>query len=380
MGFSITNNQADTSHCFDLRPSNNVAVHQEIRFLNGNVIRTNGTGTHYALKFDQGGRLGTIQMSKMFWYCQNSNCENMNIASVSTQQGIDKVCDLGGSTFVSQNGYGIFVDNSTIRLKNFNVISHSTNYALGANSGDISYFTAENTSTGRAISVSGTVKLRHFESYSNSGNALYITNGIATNFYVRSVSGRAIEGDIAIACNISNFVAETGNNYALKLLAGFENNTNVTNGKCINNSATIQCVDVVNFGYIHNIEATNLGAGVGLIAGSNQAGRMEVSGCKGISIGGIGGWLYAAGVGIVLNATLNEFCSRLNTSDGHALRVSGTGRVKLTHTNMLVRNSGANAINATSAVTVDSRYCTHNDVASTPINANVTIIASGIIS
>ncbi len=378
-GFKITNSESDSSNCFDFRPSNNVTVHQEMLFLNGGVYRKNGTGTHYALKFDQGGRLGTIQMSKMFWYCQNSNCANMNIASISTQQGIDRVCDLGGSTFVSQNGYGIFIDNSTIRLKNFNVISHSANYALGANSGDISYFTAENTSTGRAISVSGTVKLRHFEGYSNSGTGLFITNGIATNFYIKSVSGRGVESDIATSCTVTNFTIETGNNYALKVLGSFGNNNNFSNGKCINNG-TIQCVQLQNFGSGNNIEAMNYGSGLGLDVRNNQNSRAEVTNCKGISIGGIGGYINASGAGNIVKVDNCNFVSDLNTSSGHAVWVDGSSQSLLTKCNFIVRNSGANAINATSPVTVNSRYCTHNDVAITAINANVTIVSSAIIS
>lgn len=384
-GFSITNNQTDDSKCFDVILSQTVVTqYQEIRFLNGNVFRNNGTGTHFAI---EAFGWGTVQMSKMFWYCQNSSTARIQPHPISTAVGINKVCDLGGSTFVSQNGSAIHNSSQFMypHLMNFNAISHSSAITVYGPTGTFSHFTCENTSTGAAIK-SGTgsdpynLKVHHFIAKSNSGTAVQAV-GTLTHFYAESVSGIAVANPANTGPVIlDNFVAVTGNNTALQLTPGFDSRW-LSNGKCVNNSS-LPCVNLYNFGAVHNIEALNNGSGVAMIIGTNQGTRNEVTGCKATSMEGVAASISALDVNKSVNIHNCVFNSRLNTSGGHAVFVGGTNlsKINITHCHFIVRNASANAINATSAITVNSRYCTHNDVASTPINANVTIVSSGIIS
>ena len=377
-GFSITNAQANTTDVFDVRLSNHVAVYQEIKFLNGNVFRTNGTGTHHALKMDAGSRYGTLTMSKMMWYCQNGRGASISILNSNGFES-DNVCDLGGSSFISATTLALIIpSNSEIHLKNFNALNNSsTDGCISVTNASLSFFTAENKGSNRGISCVGTPVLSHFSVRSNSGQALWLDNSTATvnNCYARSISGVAISAN-GFGGKVSNFEAETGNNNAIV----FNGGGICSNGKATNNSAshTISCLS---FNKINNIESVNLGSGTGLLldpngtSQNNEAFNLNVT-----SIGGEASNIRAQG-SAVLNIVNCEFVSRWNNSSGHAMRVvSNAGTINITQTQFNVKNVSANAINATSAVTVNSRYCTHNDVASTPINANVTIVSSGIIS
>jgi hypothetical protein len=377
-GFSVTNAQANTSEGFDIRLSNNVAVYQEIRFLNGNIFRTNGTGTHHALKINQAGRYGTVQMSNMFFYCQNSISMSLALEN-STNVEAKKVCDLGGSHFISQTNTAINFNSNLTTVVNFNALSRGAENTITANNGNLIFFTVENTSTGNALNITSSAIASNFNCLSNSGSALRINTGVAINFTAISVTGIGINANIA-NCTIDKFYAKTGNNFAIQVLGSFDNNSNFSNGKCENNGAT-ECAQFQNFGSAHNIEAINYGSGFGLDIRNGQESRCEITSCKGVSIGGIGGALSSSSASSVVSVDDSQFISHWNNSGGHALRINNsTGIVLLTKSHLKVRNAGANAINATVARTVNSRYCTHNDVASTPINANVTIVSSGIIS
>ena len=380
-GFSVTNAQADTSDAFTVELSNSASVYQEIRFINGSVLRTNGTGTHHALKCDTSGRCGSIQMSNMYWYCQNGFTASISL-NASTNVETNKINDLGGSVFISNNQEALRIVNSTTHVTNFKAKSNSSTHATVnlQNSRELSNFIAENTNSSTGLNVSGSnSNAYNFSIFTNSGTGVTISAGTLDNFKVVSVSGRGIDADLAI-CNVSNFTSTTGNNFALKVLGSGESNANFSNGKCINNGAT-QCVLLQNCGSGHNIEAINNGSGVGLDVRNNQNTRSEFTNCKGISEGGVGGVAVAGGSNVT-NITNCEFVSRWNNSGGHSLyvEVTGGGSLFVTNTHFKVRNSSANAIYAAVSSTVKSRYCTHNDVASTPINANVTIVSSGIIS
>jgi hypothetical protein len=368
-GFSVTNAQANTSEGFDIKLSNTISVYQEITLINGAIIRTNGTGTHHAFKCNQAGRYGTVQMSKMFIYCQNSFGGAITLATNSTATGINKVCDLGGSTFVSQTGTALNVED--INVINFTAIAHGSTFSLTSSSAIMSRFSVENTSTGIALGVAGSVNCRYFTAFSNSGTCVNITNGTLSNFTANSVSGIALNVTTGTV-TIDKFNANTGNNYAVYVLGG---GIDISNGKARNNS-TLDAVYIANFGSAQNIEGINLGSGVGILIGANQAHRNEASFCKGLSIGGIGGILSVPDASARIDVTNCFFSSALNTSGGHAVRISSSaGAILLANSHFKVLNSGANAVNATVATTIKSFGNTHNEVASTPINANVTITA-----
>ena len=380
-GFSLTNAQANATHCMHIEPTTSLG-YQEVRLLNGNIFRLNNTGSGYAIRMDNGG-FGTLQMSKMFVHAQNGATLILDVNPNTSAVGVERINDLGWSTLSNQNEYVLISNNPSTQhtIENFKAISGGSVETVYANSAWLNNFRVQNTSSGIALNFgfnAGTNNTAsNFIAVSNSNTAVQVNSlSRVTGFKAFSTTGRAIRSTSATV--IDNFYAVTGNNIALSYAPG-NSVGSVTNGKCINNS-TSECVGLYNFGYAHNIEAINLGSGLGLFWGSNQASRpAEISKCKGISTGGIGGQMEAIAAGYA-TADDCEFVSRLNSSSGHALQVIGSQPKLLTKCNLRVTNSGANAINATSAVTVNSRYCTHNDVASTPINANVTIVSSGIIS
>ena len=374
-GFSLTNSQANATHCLHIEPTKTPGGYQEIRLINGNIFRLNNTSSGYGIIMENGG-LGSLQMSKMFVHAQNG-------ATLILDVNPNTINDLGWSTLSSETGYALISNNPSTQhtIENFKAISRGSALTIEVNSAWLNNFRVQNTSSGIALNFGFNANTNNtasnFIAISNSGTAVQVNSASrVTGFKAFSVTGRAVRSTSATV--IDNFYAVTGNNIALSYNP--ESNVgSVTNGKCINNS-TSECAGFYNFGHAHNIEAINLGSGLGLFWGSNQASRpAEITNCKGVSTGGIGGQMEAIAAGYA-TADNCEFVSRLNSSSGHALQVIGIQPKLLTKCNFRVTNSGANAINATSAVTVRSRYCTHNEVASTPINANVTIVSSGIIS
>jgi len=370
-GFSVTNAQANTSEGFDIRLSNNASVYQEVRMLNGAVLRTNGTGTHHALKINQTGRVGTIQMSKMLIYCENSLGCRLDLG-VSVADGATKVCDFGGSTFISKTSNAFRCDNADTTIKNFNAIGSGSSTSCVIGGGNISEFYAENTSSGNAISLTSAIlkRVSFFSAKSNSGNGLLSDaisiDSVLSNFEVTSTSGISLRIDQPLTIN--NFVAVTGNNLAVRI----EGACDVNNGKGVNNSSN-ECIYLINVNSATNLEGKNNGSGYGFRAFNNTTLRGEIKACKGVSIGGMGGTISSTTV--ITKVDGCQFVSHWDNAGGHALRVTVAtgGEILLSNSNFIVRNSGANVLNATSAVTVKSFSNAHNEVAITPINANVTL-------
>ena len=381
-GFSLTNAQANATHCLHIEPTTSPGGYQEVRLINGNIFRLNNTGSGLAVKADNSS-FGTIQMSGMFIHAQNFASVSIDLNPNTTAVGVNRINDLGSSTISNQNGYGLISNSQTTnhKIQNFNVIVGGGDAGVFSNSADLNNFTVRNTSNGVGLTLgfnSGIVNTAtNFKAFSNSGIAVQVNqSAIVEHFDAISVSGIAVNSTSSTVIN--DFTAITGNNTALNYVP--QNNTGgVTNGRCVNNSANTTVI-FYNYNKADNIEALNNGSGYAIASGSNQSNRpCELTKCKATSISGIAGYLEALSGGYS-TADNCEFVSKLNTSSGHALRIVTPGTILLTKCNLRVANSGANAINATSAVTVNSRYCTHNDVASTPINANVTIVSSGIIS
>lgn len=376
-GFGVTNAQANTSDAFTVELSNSASVYQEIKFINGAVLRTNGTGTHHALKCDTINRFGTVQMSNMLWYCQNNQCARINLG-LSTAVDAKTTMDLGGSVFVSGGtGRTCTFNNSAQTITNFSVRSTSSLDAFYPDGGRYYNFYAENTSSGAGIlAVGSNTIISNFNCRSNSGKALDLngTTMEAHNFTAKSTSGIAV--DVKGAATATLFKCDTGNAVALNI----EGNSIVKNAYAQNNSGSVAAVATNDANIVEDVTGVNLGASFGGRLQNTTSLRGTYNKCTFRSIGGIGAEVISTTSVIDLDTC--NFESQLDTSGGHACRVQSVtaGTFLLTKCDFKVRNSGANVITAAAATTVRSRYCTHNDVATTPINANVTIVSSGIIS
>jgi len=375
-GFSVTNAQANTTDAFTLQLSNTASVYQEIRLINGNIIRTNGTSTHHALNCSTINRFGTMQMSKMFVYCQNSIAARIELTP-STNAQASRLNDLGGSAFISNSTYSrcLEVGAGGMICCNFSALhtgSGSDTDTLRIKGGLVYNFSVENTGNGRGIiGLSSVFTASNFIAKSNSGTAVFLSgSGVeAHHFVAESVSGIGI--DATETSLITNFKTKTGDNRALRL----EVFASAKNGYCQNNSNSVGAVTFRNADKLINVEGVNLGNSFGGRIENAVALYGNIKECYFRSIGGIACEVVSTDVNTKLDVCTFE--SQLNTSGGHTLRVvSNTGGTfNITKCNFIVRNSGANAVNATVATTIKSFGNTHNEVASTPINANVTITA-----
>jgi hypothetical protein len=376
-GFSVTNAQANTSNAFTIELSNSASVYQEIKFINGAVLRTNGTGTHHAFKCDTINRFGIVQMVNMLWYCQNNQTARINLG-LSTAVDAKTTMDLGGSVFVSGGtGRTCTFNNSAQTITNFSVRSTSSLDAFYPDGGRYYNFYAENTSSGAGIlAVGSNTIIANFNCRSNSGKALDLngTTMEAHNFTSKSTSGISV--DVKGGATATLFKCDTGNAVALNI----EGNSTVKHAYAQNNSGSVGAVATNDANIVENVTGVNLGASFGGRLQNTTSLRGVYNYCTFKSIGGIGAEIISTTNTIDLDSC--NFESQLDTSGGHACRVQSisAGAFLMTKCDFKVRNSGANALNASGATTVRSRYCTHNDVASTPINANVTIVSSGIIS
>ena len=374
-GFSITNNETDSSSVFSISLSSSSAVFQRLVIKNGNLVRTSGTGTHYGID-NSTACYGNIETPNLTVYCENSYAAYFNILSGSTAANSSNVNNLGGAIFITNSTTDALYIKGGGTYCNFNAISKTSGVALRVLASCFN-FSAENTSTGIAAYIlpTNSPQVSNFTVKSNSGKALMVNSGtssLVSNFIAKSVSGIAVSEENG-SSRISNFTAITGNSVCL--VAG--NFSVITDGKCYNNSSS-DTVSATNFDSLENVKAYNSGSGYGIDAYINQTGKKGlVLDCIGQSIGGIGGRLYSNGAARFVKSKNSVFISDLDTSSGHSLEVNtaGTGEVWVENCSMQVKNAGANGLYAGSACTIKAINNAING-STTPINANVTVSAS----
>ena len=373
-GFSVTNAQANASHGFDVRFNTSASSYQELRLINGSILRNNSSGFCTAFLCNTSNQVGSVQMSKMYIYNQNSVAVDISV-STSSDNSTPKVCDLGGSVFVSNSTADRCAFFQSNTYKNFSAYHSGSNgnaIVVGALNARVKDFSAETTGGGRCVEVLANSIVSNFFARANSQTAVWVRNTTAEahNFWGESVSGIGTEVTGGL---VTNFTTKSTSWHGL-LLNG--NGSIAKNGFCINNTNSEACVQLSNFKLVENINGRNLANGLGGRIWNSVALQGNVDGCKFISNGGIGGELQPSNSQFIIVKN-SEFISELDANTGHACRVSVLtgGQIQISNSNFIVRNSGANAVNATVATTIKSFGNTHNEVASTPINANVTITA-----
>jgi hypothetical protein len=351
-GFEISFDDAGSTSTFDINLNHTC----NISIVNTTIKRTSGTGTHYAFDIDGDG-FQTISMANNYFYSDNGGA-----AFIRDITG--KMFDLGGTRFESDGSINTLTFRSySMYYRNFSTVSNGSGAALfNWSDGDITNFTTENTSTGKAYDSNANAKASFFTAKSNSGVAVdaNISSCVVTNFKAESTSGNAFLG-----FNATNFYLKTGN--AVCLSAGAY--ANLKNGYVENNS-TSSTMDTNTIEYCHNVTFVNYGSGYAADLNNTVSFNNKITNCTFISEGGIGAFLDTVGVE-VYNCT---FISRYNNAAGHACELDVSG-CRLLGCVFIVENASANGLYSNTALNADVANCSF-DNATTPINANITVNAS----
>lgn len=359
-GFSVTFDDVGGTDNFNVSFLNSSTNDQTLTFLNGYVYRLNGDGTDYALHFPSTG-VGSIEMSKMYWYCQNGGaCRILNTAH--TQE--NAIHDFGGSLFISEGAVNALY--------------------LGASS--FQNFKCRNTSSGGALSANGDITKNFVAIADGAGVGALVRASNAMNFYCYSESGKALElNNDSKTKRCSHFIAESNSGYAIYAQS---NSDRLSHFNAYSNSGTYACwlvnsVEakygkiVSNSGYcayvisskMKFIDFTSISGTAGCLTRENCI----FEGCNFTGEGGLGIKLIHFG-NVNNNVFKNcNFTSDYNNASGHSVEFDiGTGTAYFMNCTFQVTNASANCLYSASAVTVsvgNSGYIG----ATTPENANVTV-------
>tara|TARA_R110000822_G_scaffold149056_1_gene288110 strand:+ start:836 stop:3025 length:2190 start_codon:yes stop_codon:yes gene_type:complete len=366
-GFTLTNNETDSSYCFDVSFGNIASENRQITFKNGIVNRTSGTGTHYTLHCYETENDGRLLMDNMRWYCENSNTIRLKIDALD-----DNINSFGGSQFISDGGYTLY--SGGYNSQNFNCLGNSSVGALIVIGSRLINFTTRNTSTGIALQLGGGAEVSHFDSKSGEGVGVYCTDdfqGVANNFYVETTTGDGIETrgtNQNYKLKITNFEVRCGDGFAI---ANGHKNSIFSNYLVSNNSATKQTI--IGGAVTTHSNGTAINYGSGRAVKDANPSSLVYNNMTFISKGGIACEAYSD------NAANNVFfysClfdSQWNDVGGHALIIGlSAGSANFSNCNFKVSNASANCINATASRTISVSNSNFNGSA-TPINSNITL-------
>ena len=366
-GFTLTNNEADSSYCFDVSFGNVASENRQITFKNGIVNRTSGTGTHYSLHCYETENDGRLLMDNMRWYCENSNTIRLKIDALD-----DNINSFGGSQFISDGGYTLY--SGGYNSQNFNCLGNSSVGALIVIGSRLINFTTRNASTGIALQLGGGAEVSHFDSKSGEGVGVYCTDdfqGVANNFYVETTTGDGIETrgtNQNYKLKITNFEVRCGDGFAI---ANGHTNSIFSNYLVSNNSATKQTI--IGGGTTTHSNGTAVNYGSGRAVKDANPSSLVYNNMTFISKGGIACEAYSD------NAANNVFfysClfdSQWNDVGGHALIIGlSAGSANFSNCNFKVSNASANCINATASRAISVSNSNFNGSA-TPINSNITL-------
>ena len=369
-GFTLTNNQADSSFAFDVSFGNIVAENRQITFKNGRVLRTSGTGTHYALHCDEGENDGHLFMSNMYWLCENSHTIKLEIDEFDSSYK-----DFGGSIFESNGGTCLRIQHYS--CKNFTCISNSASncFSLVENS-KATNFEVLNTSTGNGINVGGTNDITFFKVKTISGIGIDCGDdfeGVCSQFYIETTTGEGIDTtgtNSGFDLKFSHFVIKSEN---ATCIDSNHNNTIFSNFAVSNDSDTKPTISEVNNGDRKYINGTVINYGSNFCFIATNVKDIELNNVTLISRGGtpcnvsVDNALY--------NVTFNHcsFIAQSNVSTANAVFIGTTiGSVGFLNCSFDVANASANCLNATTSRTISVGNSGFKG-ATTPINSNITV-------
>jgi len=372
-GFKVINDEADGSNAFDVQLNTSTSGNQQISFINGQVIRTSGTGTHYALYMDYASTYGSVTMSNMVWYCENSY--SASFRALQNNQPNSSAFDLGGSLFYSKNDTSMVVTSTWV--KNFiskTESSTSTDIGVYFNAGKGSDFISLAENGAIALRTKSNVYLSHFRLKSTTGIGLYVgsdSEGSISNFYSESTTGDAVYiyiTDGRLNKILSNFEARATTGHALAN-AGMGQ---ISNATLINDGSNETC-DIAGTFDMYNCTIINKGSGECI---DNNSGDFRAFNCVLRSVGGICATIASSSVSTDVSYSNCNFVSLYDDASGHCVNItSSTGGVEFANCSFEVVNASANCLYASASRTIKASNNTMIG-ATTAINANVTIAAS----
>ena len=378
-GYNITNNQADTSGCFDVFLRGSTGDVMNFSIINGGVLRTSGTGTHYAITSDYAGHYGNLLFSKVFFYCQNSiagnfEIENPNINDLNFN-------DFGGSVFYSDGATALNIRD--IYCENFSAISNSSANAIVTDTGvKIKNFSVKNISTGIALNLRRTAQAYFFTATATTNNAIYLPDdyeGVCSHFYAETTTGDtlyALNGGTQYEREFSNFELRATTGSCIRHLGTggvFSNFYAINNGT----SQTIEIADAID---MSNGQVTNRGSGLALTVVGVSTLVHNISFCKFTSYGDACANVSNTFIGQDISFDFCTFESKFDDVNGNAVEIlTDTGVTDFSNCKFKVTNATSNGIYSSSAKTIALTNSTFKG-ATTSINANVTITASTDLS
>jgi hypothetical protein len=366
-GFKLYNHQANGDDLLTFNFENNSAEKQELVIINGYLERLNATANAYTL-YGYATFYGAIKMSNVTVYNDTYNAGYLYISSPSNEYGLFN--DLGGSKFIcGGNNNGIWLSGN---YKNFTGISLGNSNGVYILTGNITNFYGESKGSGHGVFISGATIASHFTGISNSGIGLMLDNDNhsrqCSHFVARSQSNYAINASYNND-KLSHFDAYSASGiYA----AGFNNSVKCSFGEIVAGSG----IGAFVLGSeLSNCNITSLSGNYALIVRENN----KFTNCTFTAESGMGADII--NFGGVNNSKFSNcsFISDYNNALGHALDVDSLGgaSVYLMNCTFSVVNASANAIYSGTAQTVNADNCSHNQVATTPVNANVTVNSTG---
>jgi len=370
-GFTLTNNEADATSCFDVYLGGSSATYRRLNFINGRVNRTSGTGSHYALFSDYAGHYGHLEMSNMIWYCENSMAAAIEIELPTTNTTVG-YADFGNSHFYSENGIAINIRD--YYCKNFSVLNNSSSITCYISNAKALNFNVQNNSTGSGLVLIGSTDATFFTVKTSSGKGIDFGDdfdGVCSHFLVQTTTGEGIETvgtNATYKLRLSNFEVRTTTGVCIdsrhtnSIFSNFLLSNNGTNSTItVNSNETL----------FTNGTVVNYGSGQCFQLSNKSDVRFKQMGM--VSYGDIVGNISFDNVAYSSKFEFCTFESRYNNVAGHCVDIDdSTGSIAFSNCVFQVANSGANCITASSAETISVGNSALNG-ATTPINANVTI-------
>ena len=355
-GFTITNTANDSSAVIYNKLQNNI-----IRIINGSIIKTTGTGN--ALHFVSG--IGDLYMSNCYVYSEAGSALLVDLSITPIN-----IWELGGSTFKTNTGYGVYLNNvlGGVSLTNFISISTGSGMACFLNAGgDVTNFKAIAEGTGTALRVrSAVTSATNFDAKSNSGNCVLLEslNPIVKDFTAISVSGYAVYSSTS-PYKIENFYAKTTS--GIRAL-NVPSNSILINGDVF--SDTTDCAFIADAERVENVNFTTNSGNYAVLS------RFTTNwiNCTFRNKDGVPFYNYSTSNSKLKRCT---FISEKTTGGSAHATIIDDGASVLTFVNcdFEVADSTVNCIKGNVAMNMKVANCSF-DNATTPLNANITVTAS----
>lgn len=355
-GFTITNTANDSSAVIYNKLQSNI-----ITIINGSIIKTTGTGN--ALHFVSG--TGDLYTSNCYVYSEAGSALRID-ASVTPIN----IWELGGSTFKTNTGYGVYLADALggVSLTNFISISTGSGMACFLNAGgDITNFKAIAEGTGTALRVRANVtSAMNFYAESNSGNCILLEslNPMVKDFTAISVSGYAVFSS-ASAYKIENFYCKTN--------SGTRAINAPTNSILINGDVFS---DTTNCAFINNserVENVNFTTNSGTYAVQSRFTTNWIN-CTFRNKDGIAFYNYSTSTSKLKKCTF--ISEKTSGGTAHAANiVDGASVVTFVNCDFEVADSTVNCIKANASMNMNVVNCSF-DESTTPLSTNITVNTS----